>query len=349
MITDKTLAACFAAALFFAPAAARCAGQAGAFALDGVSAADLAARPGTASLPLPAAPEADKALDITGLYQSLFSSGPGLRSRELAELRGLRVLFVPGFMTERLLPAGAKALPAPPKYFEEHLALLRSLGVDCAVAPINSEATVRQNAAVIAALAAASPKPVLLVAHSKGGLDALEALLSYPRARANTRAVVALMAPFFGAPIADKVLASPPLSGAAVRLLELMGGSRQALADLSAAERAVYYGARAGAIAGLLREVPVLSVAARKDDDNWNFDTLLEPFRDYMLALGLPNDGLVPAASAILPGTRYVVLDGLDHLATVINVKRPGYDRARFLETVLTLALGRGTDKYEKN
>lgn len=341
-LNDKIILPFLAAAAFFSFCPRSSFAQAAPFNLDRVHAADLAGRP--SAVPA-AAPSADPDLDITPLYNSVFTAGPGLRSRELEELRGLRVLFVSGFMTERLLPAGAgaaeKDLPKAPKYFEEHLALLRSLGVDCDVAPINTEASVRENAGRIAGLVGASSKPVLIITHSKGGIDALEALLAYPAARAKSRAVISLMSPFYGAPITDKVLASPSLSYPSARLLRLMGGSRETLTDLSAAERARYQAANSGAIAALIREVPFLCVAARKGEDSWDLDTLLEPFRDYMLALGFPNDGLVPTASAILPGTPYVVLDGLDHLATVIKVQRPSYDRARFLETVLTLALRR--------
>lgn len=336
---NKAILPFLAAAAFLFSCQLPASAQALNFDLDRVQAADLARRP--AVVPAPA-PSADPDLDITHLYNSIFLTGPGLRSRELAELRGLKVLFVSGFMTERLLPAapaGEKALPKPPKYFEEHLALLRKLGVDYGVAPLNTEAPVKVNAGRIAALVSASSKPVLLITHSKGGIDALEALLAYPETLAKTRAVIALMSPFYGAPIADKVLASPVLSYSSARLLRLMGGTREALIDLSAAERARYQAAKAGDINRLVKQVPFVSVAASKSDESWSFDTLMEPSRDYMLSLGMPNDGLVPTASAILPGTPYVILDGLDHLSTVMNIPRPGYDRPRFLETVLTLAL----------
>lgn len=288
--------------------------------------------------PLPALPPA--ATDITAEYSRLFSSADQLSARDIGELRGLRVLFVSGFMTEPLLPGGEKGRISVPRYFEEHLALLRSLGVDCAVASIESEASVADNAARLASQINASPKRVLLISHSKGGIDVLEALLAYPETRPRVRAVIALMSPFFGTPIADKVLAGP-LSYSAAQLLRMMGGDKQSLTDLTVARRAAYHARNSAAIEALTREVPFLCIAASKRDAAWSYDTLLEPFRDYMLGLALANDGLVPAASAVLPGGRYVLLDGMDHLASVIKVKAPVFDRPRFLGTVLKLSLTR--------
>jgi hypothetical protein len=48
-------------------------------------------------------------------------------------------------------------------------------------------------------------------------------------------------------------------------------------------------------------------------------------------------DGIVPAASAILPGSCYVLLAGISHHATVLRFPGTRFDRPRFLKTLLLL------------
>lgn len=110
----------------------------------------------------------------------------------------------------------------------------------------NSSETVEHNAAAILDYllqAHAQRTQVVIVSHSKGGLDTLEALL-HPNARellADTVVGwVALQAPFYGSPVAD-----PAPSAINAVLLSAVGGNGESLDDLKTAGRESYMAARA--------------------------------------------------------------------------------------------------------
>ena len=87
--------------------------------------------------------------------------------------------------------------------------------------------------------------------------------------------------------------------------------------------------------------VPTLAVATFVDGAAATPNLYMQPAWDWMRARGIANDGLVPVASAVLPGARYAMLSGLDHTDTVANnavFDRPA-DRLLFLKAVLALTL----------
>ena len=100
-------------------------------------------------------------------------------------------------------------------------------------------------------------KQVVIVSHSKGGLDTLGALL-LPRARdlwADTVVGwVALQAPFHGSPVAD-----PAPSVINALLLGALGGNGQSLDDLKSSVRADELATHAADIEALTAAIPVIS------------------------------------------------------------------------------------------
>ena len=64
--------------------------------------------------------------------------------------------------------------------------------------------------------------------------------------------------------------------------------------------------------------------------------------RDYMLRRGMDNDGLVPVESAVLPGSDYIKLRGVDHMVPVMDVDAVlKFDRRRFTKTLLLMIISR--------
>jgi hypothetical protein len=86
----------------------------------------------------------------------------------------------------------------------------------------------------------------------------------------------------------------------------------------------------------------MISFASWKDEEHNKIDTLLELPRDYMLSRGLNNDGLVPVESAVLPGSDYIKLRGVDHIVPVMAADTVlKFDRRRFTKTLLLMILSR--------
>jgi hypothetical protein len=225
-------------------------------------------------------------------------------------------------------------------YMGAQAAWLRNgLGLDTAVVPLPTAAPVEANAALVAAALTADPRPVVLVAHSKGALEALAALLRPAvAARVRCRAFIAFQAPFHGSPVADAVCRRHPVRAAAQRALRLLGtGSGEGLADLTTAARAAWMEAHAADLAALARRVTIVTVASVLDGTaGWN-ERHYRPLARWMERRGAgPNDGLVPLASTRLPGAHAILLRG-GHRSLVAAGR--GRDLVGVLRRALTLAL----------
>jgi hypothetical protein len=192
--------------------------------------------------------------------------------------------------------------------------------VRCLFVDIESEAPIEENAEqVVKALDAAPGEHITLVTHSKGCLDALDALLRRePEAWSRIRRWVAIQGPFQGTPIADIVATNPTLRKIAQTLLEKAGGKLEGLTGMQTFARSGYQDRHEQKIRALLRGIPTLCVASHVPPQQLHDTFLGAPLLLIQVAAGA-NDGLVPATSALLPGARHVTLSGVDHAMPVME------------------------------
>ncbi|MGD9509998.1 MAG: hypothetical protein AB7X49_15755 [Geminicoccaceae bacterium] len=260
-----------------------------------------------------------------------------------AELRQGPVIFIGGFL-KQLADAIASTLGKPVGlggYFDAQRDALALQGIDAVELEVNSAGSIARNAPVVADAIARAPGPVTLVTHSKGSLDALQALIDRPTlaSPARLRARVSLQAPIFGSPLADlnteNALARPITS----YLLEhAFGGSPDTMSDLSMATRGAYQAEHAADIASIVQAVPTVCYGS------WLTDTQPSLFRGTWLICKLAgqprNDGLVGVPSAHLSGTIGVDEAGVDHAMPVMVMPGTGpFDPVSCLTALLTLAL----------
>ena len=249
-----------------------------------------------------------------------------------AWLAGRRVLLAYGLLGEATAAVWLD-------YMGAQQAWLRAQGAAPQVVRVPTAAPVAANAARLREALLADPPGVLLLAHSKGGLEALAALTE-PEAAARCAAFIAFQSPFLGTPVADAVAGRRMLHGLALGWFRLLRcGDGAGLRDLTTAARAAWMAAHAEAVAALPQRLPVVTAA-----------TVLEPGsacrgRDrayaavgaWLARMAGPNDGLVPLSSALLPGTRQMVERG-GHMALV--ARGAGCDPVGALRRALGLALG---------
>jgi hypothetical protein len=115
--------------------------------------------------------------------------------------------------------------------------------------------SVAHNAAAILEFLRRTDKKIVIVTHSKGGLDTLEALLDAPGLWGKTVVGwVAIQAPFHGSLLADS---SP--TAISDLLLNTVGGNGQAIEDLKTTTRGPYMDANKDRIAKLTASVPTIS------------------------------------------------------------------------------------------
>ncbi len=223
-------------------------------------------------------------------------------------LRGQRVLLAYGLLGDVM----ARFAPIGIDYMGRQLLWLRrALGAEAAVVPLPTGAPVAANAARLAEVMAADARPALVIGHSKGGLEALAALLA-PTAAARCLAFLALQSPFRGSPVADAVCAARPVhmaAGGALRALRL--GTGEGVADLTTRRREAWMSHHEAEVAALCARLPVLTAATFLDERAAGRDRHYLPLVRWLGRRAGPNDGLVPVSSALLPGAEQVVLPGV--------------------------------------
>jgi hypothetical protein len=244
----------------------------------------------------------------------------GEDGRLAALLAGHRILFCHGLLGEVadwLHPFGMD-------YMHSQADWLRRIGLTVAVVRLRTGAPVGVNAGRIAAAIAADPRPVVLVGHSKGGLDALAALL-LPGIATRCRGFIALQSPFHGSPMADAICARRWLHLALHRLGRLTRlGTGQGLRDLTTSVRQAWMQDRAAAIGTLVAMLPCVALATVLERRWRRQEAVFLLLARCMERQGArENDGLVSVASARLPGAAFELLEG-GHRALV--TAGPGRD-----------------------
>jgi hypothetical protein len=267
--------------------------------------------------------------DLTPAYMDAWRRGCAFGTAHAALLRRHKVLLVPGYFGD-----------VDPNYFADQLAWLGSLGVAGEKVAVKSRQSVAINAPIVAQAIRDSARPVVLITHSKGSVDALEALQAERALRSKVRAWVSLQGAFGGSPIADWLLNGFLLDPAtAIAVLQFLGGSKESAEGLTTAASRAWYKERAAAIDVVLREIPTIAFATSLDGARARASGLLEISRLLMSSRGVKSDGLVPPGSALLPGMDYVEVTGLDHVAPVMPALEP-FDRVRMMKALLLAMRG---------
>lgn len=273
----------------------------------------------------PAAAGADRTPEYLDAYRSDCAFG----AAHAEVLRRHKVLLVAGYFGDNY-----------PAYFDDQLRWLASIGVARERVAVKSRQSVAINAPIVAAAIRDSTRPVVLITHSKGSLDTLEALRAAPPLRAKVKGWVSLQGAFLGSPIADMLLDGSLVDPAvAITILAFLGGTQESARGLTTRVSRAYYRDHEAEIAALLGEVPTVAFASALDGaPGARARTVLEIPRELMWRGGIRSDGLVPIDAAALPGMDFVRISGVDHIAPVMPALE-AFDRVRMTQALLLLAL----------
>jgi pimeloyl-ACP methyl ester carboxylesterase len=176
--------------------------------------------------------------------------------------------------------------------------------------------------------ATADGEQVVILGHSKGGVDTAAALALYPELRARVRAFVAIQAPYAGSPVASDLANCPAMGNFAKGMLGILGENANAVIELT-------YDARREFLAEhpYPKGIPTLCLATSRVD--WR--SIVSTTGYYVRnRYGVESDGLVVPADAVIPGSRVVYLDDMDHAESVLAGMR-GFINYRAREVTLVL------------
>ncbi len=264
--------------------------------------------------------------DITADFREVFGAVKAGLNELPEKAKELVYVHVPGLFTERY-----------PGYMDDNLGRLQDKGLDARKLNIDTDAGVMINAKSIRdqvmKIAQETGKKVMLLGHSKGGVDISAALAIYPELKAHVNQVIAMQAPFGGSPVASDIKGCPELLPLASNLIEsLFGGQGEALTDLSHQSRQQ-----------LLekypypQDVPTISLATSSSSP-WSLTAASAAY--IKQRYGVESDGLVAVKDAILPGSEVIQLSDMDHSApTMAGPAWCKYQPGDLSEALITLAL----------
>ena len=256
--------------------------------------------------------------------------------------KNYEILLIPGFLNELLIEFGASVQPTVNLggYFDDQIEWLEANGISYRRVPVEPAATSAVNGKIIADTVNAASKPVILVSHSKGGPDTIEALLRSGADLSRIRGWISLQGAFYGSPVADSFTNNPVLSLTSKLIIKkINSGVIESLEGLRTDQSAYRMGGDLKALENLRRAFPIISFGSWITDATYKFNGWTIPF-----VTGVKTDSLVPLSSTYLPGSEWVTVANVDHAALVMNCYSLHFDRVRFLKTMLTMILRRIPD-----
>lgn len=300
---------------------------------------DALSRVGNLRLPIPwpGKGEGDKIGWIQKAFPPAKESTPEFEKLHAAVRAGKDVMPAEAQDCVFLAVGGLLSQYAPKElYFDDNLDALEDAGLQVGRVPVDTDMGVEHNAAIVreAVLQAAeSGKKVVLIGHSKGGLDSAAALAMYPELKEHVRALVTVQSPYGGSPMAQDLLDNPLVRYGLGGAIEVLGGSIQAGEDLTYDSRKAFL-----ARYPMPEGIPTVSLAST----TFKPTSPLYPFQEYMeQRYGVKSDGLVVPQDAFIPGSKAVTLHGLDHLESTITNPNPfkSYKPADITLSLVAMAL----------
>jgi hypothetical protein len=255
--------------------------------------------------------------DVTARFTDHYRRAAAGRPVLPPEARQLVYLIVPGAMGHQV-----------PRYMAQTQRHLESLGLEVHRSRIRTTAGVAENAATLrdeVLRLSRGKRSVVLITHSKGGVDALAADAIHREIRPHLRARVLMQPPWGGTPLADML--DGTLSRSALRLVS---GSPALIDDLKGAARASFSAAHRFSLA-----VPTVTLAT--SHTGWS---ALTPIAALLRRRGAgDSDGVVPQRSQLVPGSHVVRLDRLDHWSAVLDLPGSDYQPGPLAEALVAIAL----------
>jgi pimeloyl-ACP methyl ester carboxylesterase len=243
------------------------------------------------------------------VLQRLPGEGPPATHPATEGLPGrYRIVFVPGFFSE--------CFDRFARPFSDARRALEAEGFVVDYVRVSGRATTTANARQLAehfATLAGDPRPVIVVAHSKGLLDALELGVRHPEAAARIAAIVSVAGAMNGSPLADQFqgiyrdwLATFPLSDCAP-------GSGEEISDLRRDVRLEWWQRNRGAVV-----VPIFALVAAPTSDRISRAARLT--YGQLARYDPRNDGQLIWYDQLIPGGFLLGYVNADHWTIAIPV-----------------------------
>jgi len=254
-----------------------------------------------------------------------------------------------------------------PGYFTTCTRKLEILDLDYSIVPLNTEATVAENAEAlgkyIRELYPEKNCQFILICHSKGGLDALEyCRLNMAEAKRMIHGIINIQCPFFGCPIVGILSARydevniTKLLGRVIDAVISSDHADDVIVELGYEIRRKYMsellsGVPDGKITTLFAPIKFVTLASYADFRPRSYDVFkphdlfgkisLRASNQIFQETGLHSDGLTTQPDARLPGSDVVLLPDAYH-TSVIHVPGNKYHSGALIQALISLLFASG-------
>lgn len=221
-----------------------------------------------------------------------------------------RIVMVPGFLAE--------CVASTAKVFEDASAHLETLGYSTGYIQTGGRSGCARNAAIIREVVLGMPsgEKLIVVTHSKGTPDTLEALVAYPEVAERVAAVVSVSGAVNGSPVVE-AFSETFMQFAGDFSWNACPAGQGAEAAISL-RRSVRLAWLAGnALPGSVRYYSLAAFASPEDTS-----AALRPFYNLLAKSDPLNDGLVVCSDMIIPGSTLLGYPNADHLAVAMPFGR---------------------------
>ncbi len=253
-----------------------------------------------------------------------------LRNYKIIILRGLFNNYV-SQLNDFLLQMGAPFEEKKYAPWTRERDFLKSLGLDVEIGPFETEGSPEKNGESLFNVIKKSKMPVILISHSKGGIDVLYGLSAHPDIWNKVAGWISIQSPLYGTPLADMFLENPIASfGLRTLIQNLMGGDFQAIESLSVKNMQLFHKQNQRVIGELVKKVNILSVGSYFKVKN-PLENIFIPMGEksafailnntLRLADGSLNDGFTTISTTCLKGTPCLILANMDHGSFVADLE----------------------------
>lgn len=222
---------------------------------------------------------------------------------------GFRLVFVPGFLSN-CFPSFAT--------FADVIDAARAAGFAAHLLDVGGRGSIEANAARLAGQIGQLPddgRRLIIVGHSKGVLDALQAMVENPQLARHVAAIVGVAGAFNGSPLADQLRGLYRVVVASNPLLRCEAGAGDELEGLRPDARRAWWRDHGEALA-----MPVYALVALPDETR--VSPVLAFTHARLAEIDRYNDGQLLARDQVAPGGALLGYVNADHLEAAIPQPR---------------------------
>lgn len=205
-------------------------------------------------------------------------------------------------------------------YFADYMSLLDKYKLKYQRITVESENPVEKNSIYIKKALDKIKGKILVISHSKGGLEFLDLLIKYPEVKSRLVGWISMQSPYRGSVLADYFLEGSVTNTLMSWVFSMLGGDVTGLESVGTKVRGNYVESHKSEIKSLFDNINFLQFLTFINDQKGR-ETVLEFSRDYIRDRVGRNDGMVDIKSALFESQRYIIINGVDHLSTILDQK----------------------------